>query len=670
MPEKSTDTSHQIEKLKNEINRHDYLYYVEDSPVISDFQYDQLIKKLSELEKQHPELVTPDSPTQRVSGQASPGFKPVRHSIPMLSLDNTYSEEEFSDWYKRVEKGLKGEPFELVVELKIDGVSLNLSYEKGILKTCATRGDGETGEDVTPNAKSIRAIPLKLMDPGPPAFFEVRGEVYINKKDFLELNKRIIEEGDNEFANPRNAAAGSLRQKNPLVTAKRPLKFFVHSYGRVDGEEFATHWQFLEYCRKAGLRPTDNAKLCGDLNAVVSFQKKIEEERDLLPYEIDGIVAKVNSLQQQKALGFTSKSPRWAIAFKFSPRQGVTKVENIRVQVGRTGIITPVAELKPIEISGVTLSNSTLHNFDEIERLGVRIGDTVLVERAGDVIPKVIKTLVEKRTGAERVFHIPKKCPACGGPITKEKEEDIAYRCINLSCPAQIERGLTHFAGREAMDIEGLGESAVSQLVEKKLVRRFSDIYFLHKDDLLRLDLFADKKAQNLLDSIEKSKKQPLSRLLFGLGIRHVGEKAARVLAEKFKTMDALSRAGSVELERAADVGPVITLSVKDFFSQEAVCSVLEEFKKAGVNMLEPEREKKLSPLTGRTLVLTGELEAFARSEAEQKIRELGGNAASSVSKKTDYLIAGGEPGSKLAKAKKLGVKIINEKEFLELINE
>ncbi len=668
MPDKHTDTQSLIEKLKREINRHDYLYYVEDSPDITDYQYDQLLKQLADIEKAHPELVTNDSPTQRVSGEASPTFNPVRHSIPMLSLDNTYNEIEFSDWFNRTAKGLKGEPFELVVELKIDGVSLNLTYESGVLKTGATRGDGETGEDVTPNAKSIRAIPLRLLNAKPPSYLEVRGEVYINKKDFHDLNKRITDEGEQEFANPRNAAAGSLRQKNPLITAKRPLKFFVHSFGLVEGENFETHWQFLEYCRKAGLRPTDRAKVCRSFDEVLAFRNEIEKTRDNLPYEIDGIVAKVNSLGQQKLLGFTSKSPRWAIAFKFAPRQAVTKVENIRVQVGRTGILTPVAELTPVEISGVTVSNSTLHNFDEIGRLGVRIGDTVLVERAGDVIPKVVKTFTEKRTGLEKVFHIPKKCPACGEPITKEKEDEVAYRCINPSCPAQIEQGLAHFAARDAMDINGLGESAIAQLLSRKLVNNFSDIYFLKKEDLLKLELFKDKKASNLLSAIEKSKTRPLNRLLFGLGIRHIGEKAARVLAEKFVNIDNLAGASREKLEAIPEIGPVMAEAVNDFFSQAAVKRIIEYLKRAGVNMTEPVRENTLTAITGKIFVLTGELETLTRGQAESKIAELGGSAVSSVSKKTNYLVLGKDPGSKYDKAKKLHVKIINEKEFLELI--
>jgi DNA ligase (NAD+) len=668
MSESQKEASLQIEKLKNEIRRHDYLYYVEDNPEISDFQYDELYKELSELENQYPYLITPDSPTQRVSGKALSTFAPVRHSAPMLSLDNTYNDREFSDWFQRVVKALGDGNFELVVELKIDGVSLSLGYVNGILTTGATRGDGETGEDVTANIRSIGAIPLRLRANKPPKYFEVRGEVYINKKDFAALNGNILSEGGQPFANPRNAAAGSLRQKNPLVTAGRPLKFFIHSFGKIEGETFDTHWQFLEFCRALGLRPTDKSKLCKSLEDVTRFRKQIEETRENLPFEIDGIVVKVNSLKQQQALGFTSKSPRWAIAFKFSARQATTKVVNIRAQVGRTGIITPVAELAPVELSGVTVSNSTLHNFDEIERLDVRIGDTVIVERAGDVIPKVIKTIISKRNGSEKKFNIPKHCPACGGPITKEKEEDIAYRCINPSCPAQIEQALIHFAKRDAMDIEGMGEIAVSGLLKNGLINGFAGIYFLNKEGLLKLDLFADKRAQNLLNAIEKSKTRPLSRLLFALGIRHIGEKAARILADRFGDMDSLAGASVETLTSIPEIGPVMAEAVTNYFAQDSVKKIIGQLKKAGLNMSEPKKDKAESKITGKTFVITGTLGSLSRSEAEQKIIGLGGKTAGSVSKKTDYLVCGADPGSKFDKAKKLGVKILEENEFLDLV--
>lgn len=670
MPESKKEAKHRIHELVTEINRHDYLYYVQDKPEISDLKYDTLFKQLLELEKHNPELVAPDSPTQRVSGQVSKVFKEIRHSLPMLSLDNTYNEEEFSDWHARVVKALGDEDFELAVELKIDGVSLSLGYVNGSLKTGATRGDGETGEDVTLNARSIRAIPLTLRGSDIPQYLEVRGEVYIDKKDFLELNNRIIETEDQPFANPRNAAAGSLRQKNPQVTSQRPLKFFVHSFGKVEGRDFKTHWEFLEYCKALGLRPGDKAKLCKTFDEVVSFRKQIEDTRDRLPFEIDGIVVKVNSLDQQKRLGFTSKSPRWAIAFKFSARQAVTIVNNIRVQVGRTGILTPVAELEPVELSGVTVSNSTLHNFDEIERLGVRIGDTVVVERAGDVIPKVIKTLTEKRKGGEKVFRLPKECPACGGPITKEKEEEVAYRCANPSCPAQIERGLAHFASRNAMDIEGLGEMAVQQLYKNNLIKDLSSVYFLKKEDLLKLELFADKKAQNLLNAIEKSKSRPLSRLVFALGIRHIGEKAGRVLAGKYGDIDVLAAASVDELAATPEVGPVMAEAVRNYFSQDSVKTLIGRFKSAGLLMTEPEKDNSQSPLAGKTFVLTGSLEGFTRSEAEAAVLAKGGSVSSSVSKKTAYVVAGAEPGSKLDKAKKLGVNVLDEAGFKILLNE
>jgi DNA ligase (NAD+) len=446
--------------------------------------------------------------------------------------------------------------------------------------------------------------------------------------------------GEPPFANPRNAAAGSLRQKNPQITACRPLRFFVHSYGKVAGESFDTHWEFLEHCRKRGLRPTEDARLLRTMDEVVSYAREIEERRDRLPYEIDGMVIKVNSLEQQRILGFTMKSPRWAIAYKFSARQAATKVDNIRVQVGRTGTLTPVADLAPVQVGGVTISRATLHNFDEIQRLDVKIGDTVLVQRAGDVIPQVVSVIEAGRTGGEKPFPVPRHCPACDGPITKEKEEEVAYRCLNPSCPAQIEQGLRHFA----------------------------DLYRLSVNDLLQLELVKEKKAKNLRSMIERSKAQPLHRLVFGLGIRHVGEKAAFVLAERFGTMDRLMNATIDELTVIADIGPVVAQSVHDYFSQKTVRCLLEELKAAGVNLHEPEREAGDRPLSGKTFVLTGEMKNFTRSDAENRIREQGGTASSSVSRKTDYVVVGENPGSKFAKAQKLGVRIINEDEFLKLV--
>jgi len=659
--------SQELEKLRREIRRHDYLYHVANQPEISDREYDLLLKKLQDIENRNPRLITPDSPTQRVSGAVAPTFSPVKHSVPMLSLDNTYSEQEIVSWFERVQKGLKNEPCGIVVETKIDGVGLALTYEFGMLKLGATRGDGETGEEITPNCRTIRSIPLKLISDKPPSVFEVRGEVYMDKSDFDGLNAEILKKGEQVFANPRNASAGSLRQKDPKITATRPLKFFVHSFGMIEGgKTFTTHSGFIKLCRSLGLRPTENTKLCKNIAEAVKFCKKIEAKRDSLACDIDGMVLKVDSLKQQNLLGFTMKSPRWAIAYKFPARQATTKILNIRFQVGRTGTITPVADLEPVELSGVTISRATLHNFDEIERLGVNAGDTVLIERAGDVIPKVVK--VVNASAKARPFGIPAQCPECGGPVTKEKEEEVAYRCINPSCPAQLARGLAHFAQRDAMDIEGMGEAVVEQLIKNKVVSNFAGIYTLTREDFLKLELFAEKKAENLIKAIEKSKKQPLSRLLFALGIRHVGEKAALVLAERLKTLDNIISAGTEELTGINEVGPVVAKSITDFFGQHATKTLVSALKSCGVNTVEPEREAGIQKLSGKTFVFTGELSSFSRSDAENSVRILGGSYSSSVSRKTDYVVAGENPGSKLAKALKLGVRVLNEAEFKILL--
>lgn len=666
------DIKKEIESLRKEIRKHDYFYYVLNQPEISDTEYDKLYKKLVELEKKYPQFITPDSPTQRVSGQPAELFHPVKHAKPMLSLENTYSAEEVKEWNERVNKGIKGEKWEYVVEPKIDGVSTALTYKNGILEVGATRGDGKTGEDITANIKTIRSIPLSLLTTSRlqvPIRLEIRGEVYIEKKEFNRLNEEMKKKGEIIFANPRNAAAGSLRQKDPRVTASRPLKFFAHSYGLAEGEKkLTTHWEYLQTLKEYGIKAIEEAKLCKNIEEVIVYCKEWKEKRDTLAYEIDGMVIKINSLNQQEKLGTTMKSPRWAIAYKFPARQVTTKVKNITVNVGRTGIITPVAELEPVECAGVTISHSTLHNFDEIKRLGIKIGDTVLIERAGEVIPKVVKVIESKRTGKEKEFRVPTKCPVCAGPIVKEKEEEVAYRCINPSCPAQLARGLIHFAKREAMDIEGLGESVVEQLVERKMVSDFADIYFLKKEDLLKLDLFAEKKAENLLKAIDTSKNQPLGRLLYAIGIRNVGEKAAQVLAERFETMDNLMKAKIEDLTSIYEVGPVMAESVVNFFHQEGTKKLIEKLKKAGVRMEEEKKKIGPRPLSGKTFVFTGEMKSFTRSEAETKVKELGGNPTSSVSKKTDFVVVGENPGSKYTKARELGLKILNEEEFINLV--
>ncbi|MCX5778007.1 MAG: NAD-dependent DNA ligase LigA [Elusimicrobia bacterium] len=669
MHDNAAGNGKRIEQLRDLIRHHEYRYYVLDNPAVADVEYDALLKELQSLEQQFPEHITPDSPTQRVGGGLSSAFMPVRHSVPMLSLDNTYNEQDIRDWVGRIVKVTGDNTLAFVVEPKIDGVSVNLKYENGVLVVAATRGDGETGEDVTANIRTIRSIPLRLRGESVPAFFEVRGEIYIDKDDFLNLNHLLLDQNEIPFANPRNAAAGSLRQKNPRITAKRPLKFFVHSYGKIDGKSFTTHREFLDYCSSAGLRQAELIKVCHTIDDIIDFQRACEQKRDTIAYELDGIVVKLNALEQQRIMGFTAKSPRWAVAYKFVARQATTTVNAIRVQVGRTGVITPVADLAPVVLSGVTISRATLHNFDEIARLDVRVNDTVLIERAGDVIPKVIKVIDRERTGRDNPFTAPLNCPACGAPAIKENDEEVAIRCVNPSCPAQLEQKLIHFACREAMDIEGLGDAAVEQLIGGKLITAISDLYALTKEDFMALELFREKKAQNMRNAIEKSKSQPLSRMLFGLGIRHVGEKVALVLADRYRSMDALMQASVEELQMINEIGPVIAAEIHDYFDQNAVIELVKAFKLHGIAMREPERPAGLTPLAGKTFVLTGELTAMSRSDAEAKIRTLGGNPTTSVSKKTDYVVAGTHPGSKLTKAEKLGITILDEHKFMELLH-
>jgi len=657
----------EIEALRAEILRHERLYYVEDSPSISDGEFDALMNRLKALEAAHPELASDDSPTRRVGGGLSNTFAPVPHRIPMLSLDNCYAPEEFLEWHERVKKGLKGEPFELVVEAKIDGLSCSIEYEKGKLVRASTRGDGETGEDVTLNVRTIRSVPLKLDLSRPPAAFEARGEVYMDKKDFEALREAALEAGEEPFVNPRNAAAGSLRQKDPAVTAARKLRFIVHSYGHLEGMvEPDSHWEYLNICRGLGYNISIiGNKPCRSAEEVLAVYAEYAEKRFQLPYEIDGLVIKVDSFRQRKLLGFTSKSPRWAIAFKYPAQQATTTLKGVTYSVGRTGAITPVAELEPVKCGGVTISSATLHNFDEVVRLGLKIGDRVVIERAGEVIPKVVKVVPGARTGAEKEIKPPKACPSCGAEVFKD-EEEVAYRCVNPSCPVQFKRALLHFASRDAMCIEGFGVSSVEQLADKGLVKGFPDIYRLKKEDLLGLELFKDRKADNLLAQIKKSKEQPLARLIYALGIRHIGEKNARTLAGHFRTMAAFLAAGPDELARVPDVGPVIAEAVMEFFKSAATREMVLELGALGLRQDEPERAAG-GPLEGKTFVFTGELKTLTRDEAQAKVRSLGGKETSSVSAKTSYVVAGADPGSKLDKAKKLGVPVLSEEDFLNL---
>jgi DNA ligase (NAD+) len=660
-----SDIKKKIENLREKIRHHDNMYYMLSRPEISDREYDHLMKELKDLEDKYPQFKTEDSPTIRVSGGILEGFKTVKHKEKMLSLDNTYTFEELKDWEKRVHKGLGKEKVEYVVEHKIDGVSANITYEKGKLSIGATRGDGETGEDVTANIKTIRAIPLSLLGKKIPDFVEIRGEVYMDRKDFDLFNKQRERDGEVLFANPRNAASGSLKLLDTNMVAERRLNFFAHSLGEYKGVEIVSQWEFLSQLKSWGMRTNPNSKLCNNLDEVIHYCKLWQAKRERLTYDIDGMVVKVENLSQQKKLGFTLKSPRWAVAYKFPARQATTTVLKINVNVGRTGVITPTAELKPVECAGVIIRHATLHNFDEIRRLNIREGDRVLIERAGEVIPKVVKVV---RSQGKRPFAIPKTCPVCSGKVVKEKEEDVAYRCINPSCPAQLERGLLHFASRSAMDIEGMGEAVVEQLVDLQLVHNFADIYKLKEEDLLKLELFKDKKVKNLLLAIRNSKNQPLSRLIYALGIRHVGEKAAYVLARQFRTMDKLVAAKKEDFDVIYEVGPVMAQSIADYFSLPQTRKLIEELRKASLNLKEEILEVKPTPLTGKTVVFTGELKDYSRSQAKGLVRKYGGSPSSSVSQNTDFVVVGENPGSKYNKAKKFGVRIINEKEFSRLI--
>ncbi len=666
-------TAQQIKKIAEEIEDHNYRYYALDQPAISDKEYDDLLKTLLALEKKFPDLISADSPSQRVGIKISSGSETVNHSAKMYSLDNTYSLGELKEWDKRVLKGLPQQKIEYVAELKIDGISAALTYKEGHLILGATRGDGLKGENVTHSLKTVRSIPLKLQQHSKisiPKLLDVRGEVYMNFKDFEALNEDKKEREEELFANPRNAASGSVKLLDSRITAERKLNCFIHSFGVLEGgKTFETQWQFLEQMKEWGFCVNPYSRLCKTFDEVIAFFQEFQNKRNSLPYEVDGVVVKVNSLSQQGQLGETLKSPRWAVAYKFPAQQATTKVKDIVVQVGRTGVLTPVAELEPVQCAGVTIARSTLHNFDEIKRLGIKKGDRVLVERAGDVIPKIVKVVEHNKETKEKFFVVPKKCPECGGAIAKGKTEDVAYRCINPFCPKQLERRLTHFASRKAMDIEGLGEAVVSQLIVKGLVKDFADIYFLNKEDFLKCELFADKKAENLLLSIEKSKKQPLARLIYGLGVPNIGEKGAFILAQRFKSLDKLIEAKRDDLKSIFEVGEVTALSLETFFRQPFARKLILKLRQAGLQLTEPE-PRKSNKLMGKKFIFTGELKSMTRLEASELVKKLGGEIVSSVSPKTDFVVAGENPGSKYEKALNLGVKILNEQEFKESLNE
>ncbi len=674
----------EVEELRRQIERHEHLYYVMDQPEISDAKYDALMNRLKELEAAHPELAAPDSPTQRVGGKPREGFVKVPHGTVMLSLDNAYSREELLDFDRRVRELAGRDRVEYVAELKLDGLSLAVRYEGGRFLRAVTRGDGSVGEDVTENARTIRSLPLRVRFDGLPQTFqesfEVRGEVIMTRKAFERMNAERDAQGLPRFANPRNAAAGSVRMLDPTITASRRLDYFAYAllpaggasgapnapYLRVgDGSPAPTHWEVLGALDKLGFKVNRNRKLCRDIEVVLEFCKEWEEGRKKLDYETDGVVVKVNSLALHQELGATAKAPRWAVAYKFAAHGAVTRLLDIRANVGRTGTLTPVAVLEPVPIGGVTVSRATLHNEDEIERLGLFIGDEVLVERGGDVIPKVVR--VEKPGEDRRKFHMPRQCPVCKGRVVRE-EGEAAARCINNSCPARLKETLRHFAARKVMNIDGLGWALVDQLVEKGLVKSIADLYRLKKETLVELERMGEKSAANLLEEMEESKKLPLSRAIFGLGIRHVGERLAQTLAGHFGSVDRLAEATPEELQQVPDVGPKVAESIHDFFQEEHNRELIEQLRKAGLRF-EGEKgvKKEAGPLAGKTFVLTGTLRKYTREQAQRLIEEAGGKVTASVSKKTSYIVAGADPGSKLEKARALGVKVIGEREFEEL---
>jgi len=668
MPAATKVPTKKIASLRDKIRQHEYFYYVLDQPEISDAEFDKLMQELKQLEAEHPDLVTPDSPTQRVGGKPREGFVKVPHSSPMLSLDNTYSEEELRAWERRVHELSGRKDVDYVCELKLDGMSLALIYEDGRLVRGVTRGDGSVGEDVTLNVRTARSIPLsidkeKLKKAGIPADFEVRGELLMPTAVFKKINEERERQGLPTFANPRNFTAGTVRQLDANITAQRRLDYFPYILLQAGRTYFDRHWETLTALAGAGFKVNPNRKLVHSIDEVWAFIGQWEAKRDSLPYEIDGIVVKVDRTSLQDELGFTGKAPRWAIAYKYAARAGVTKLEDIRVQVGRTGKLTPVAMLAPVLIGGTTVRNATLHNMDEIERLGVKIGDWVQVERGGDVIPKVVKVIDDKdHPRGHKIFHMPETCPVCGTKVMRT-EGEVDFRCVNANCPAKLRETILHFASRGVMNIDGMGEALVTQLTDRGLVKNVADIYKLSKADLLSLDRMGEKSAQNILDEIENSKKLPLERVIYGLGIRMVGERTAQFLAEHFGSMEALEQASIEELQNVNEVGPRIAESIAEFFTIPANRKLIERLNEAKLT-LTGKKTQRGTKLAGKTFVLTGTLPHFTRDEAKKMIEDAGGKVTGSVSKKTDYVVAGSDAGSKLDKARELGVAVIDEKQM------
>lgn len=664
-----------IEKLREEINFHNYRYYVLDAPVISDAEYDRLMRELENLEKQFPNLITPTSPTQRVGAPPLEKFEEVRHSLPMLSLANAFEEGEVKEFDERVKRFLKtSQDIEYCAELKMDGVAVELVYEDGRFITGSTRGDGFVGENVTQNLKTVKAIPLTLIPPKGeplPSRLEVRGEVYLPIKALEELNRQREKSGEPLFANPRNAAAGSLRQLDSSITAKRPLDIFCYGVGQISERTFATQWDLLDGLRGWGFKINPYRRRCRNIGEAMEYYREMDEVREKLPFEIDGVVIKANSFRLQEILGTIARSPRWALAFKFKPKQVTTKIIDIVVNVGRTGALTPTAVLEPVRVGGVTVSSATLHNQDEIDRKDVRIGDTVVVQRAGDVIPEVVKVISETRTGKEKKFRLPARCPVCGSEADRPEGEAVA-RCTGIACPAKLKETIIHFASRDGLNIEGLGEKIIEQMVDKGMISDYADLYALTLEDLLNLERMGPKLAGNILGAIQNSKKTSLERLIYALGILHVGEHIAKLLAREFSTLEELSQVSFEKLTAIKGIGDEIASSIVKFFQQKGNQKVIQKIREHGIKYPLAQRlpRAESKKWDGLTFVFTGALKTMSREEAESKVESSGGQASSSVSKKTAFVVVGEEPGSKYEKAKALGVKTVTEGEFLKMLTE
>jgi DNA ligase (NAD+) len=665
---KAADAAARIEVLREAIHRHNYLYYVENRPEIADAEYDRLMRELLLLEEAHPELIAPDSPTQAVGARVGAAFAPVEHLVAMLSLDNATSADDLREFEARVRRALPQAKLDFVCEPKIDGLGVALLYERGRFTRGATRGDGRVGEDITQNLRTIKAIPPVLHGPLKDVKrLEVRGEVYMPREAFARLNARLEEAGETTFANPRNAAAGAVRQKDPGITATRPLEILLYHVSVLEPPQFDSHWERLQALGKSGFPTNPRSERCADIDAVIAYCGRLEAERDALDYDADGAVVKVNDLEQQRRLGATAHHPRWAIAYKFAARQATTRVLGISINVGKTGALTPAAKLEPVELAGVTVSNVSLHNEDEVRRKDVRVGDTVLIERAGDVIPYLVQVVVSKRPEGAEPFEMPRECPACGAPAERPEGEAI-WRCTNVACPAQLKERLFHWGGRRTMDIEHLGEVVINQLVDREMVKDFGDLYGLDVEQLAGLERLAKKSAANLVDAIQASKGRGLSRVLNGLGIRMVGERAAQLLAARFGSMERLEKATAEEIGEIPGVGPKIAQSVARFFQEERNRQTIRHLREAGLDLTEKGASDTPGPLTGKTLVLTGGLRGLTRDEAKDAILRLGGRVTGTVSKKTDYVVVGEDAGSKAEDAKRLKVTVLDEAQFLSLI--